>query len=34
MDEPARIGSLVDVHIDHAGPFALRGTPEDSLALV
>lgn len=34
MNEPARIGSLVDVHIEHAGPFALRGTPVDSLALV
>jgi tRNA-2-methylthio-N6-dimethylallyladenosine synthase len=34
MDEPARVGSLVDVRIEHAGPFALRGKPVDSLALV
>lgn len=34
IDEPARVGSLVDVHIEHAGPFALRGKPVDSLALV
>ncbi len=34
LDAPARTGALVDVHIDHAGPFALRGTVVDSLAVV
>lgn len=31
LDVPARIGSLVDVRIDHAGPFSLRGEPVDAL---
>ena len=30
---PAREGSVIDVRIDHAGPFSLRGECEDSLAL-
>ncbi|MYI86545.1 MAG: TRAM domain-containing protein [Dehalococcoidia bacterium] len=34
LDAPARPGALVDVHIDHAGPFALRGTAVDALAVV
>ena len=34
LDAPARIGSLVDVRIEHAGAFSLRGAPVDSLALV
>ena len=34
LDAPARVGSMVDVRIDHAGPFSLRGVPVDSLALV
>ncbi|MEO8541656.1 MAG: MiaB/RimO family radical SAM methylthiotransferase, partial [bacterium] len=34
LDAPARIGALVDVRIEHAGPFSLRGMPVDSLALV
>jgi len=34
LDAPARVGSLVDVRIAHAGPFSLRGAVEDSLALV
>lgn len=34
LDEPARTGSLVDVRIEHAGPFSLRGVAEDALALV
>ena len=34
LDAPARIGSLVDVTIGHAGAFSLRGAVEDSLALV
>lgn len=34
LDTPARVGSLVDVRIEHAGPFSLRGMPVDSLALV
>ncbi|MGI8926221.1 MAG: tRNA (N6-isopentenyl adenosine(37)-C2)-methylthiotransferase MiaB [Tepidiformaceae bacterium] len=33
LDAPARTGSLVDVHIEHAGPFSLRGVPADALAL-
>ncbi|MGE0598613.1 MAG: tRNA (N6-isopentenyl adenosine(37)-C2)-methylthiotransferase MiaB [Dehalococcoidia bacterium] len=33
LDVPARIGSMVDVTIEHAGPFSLRGTPVDSLVL-
>ena len=27
LDAPARVGSLVDVRIEHAGPFSLRGAP-------
>jgi len=34
IDAPARIGSMVDVRIEHAGPFSLRGVPEDALVLV
>jgi tRNA-2-methylthio-N6-dimethylallyladenosine synthase len=34
LSAPARAGEVVDVEIDHAGPFALRGSPVDSLALV
>ncbi len=34
MDVPARVGSMVDVRIEHAGPFSLRGAPVDALALV
>ncbi len=34
LDSPARIGSLVDVRIEHGGAFSLRGAPLDSLALV
>ena len=34
LDAPARIGSLVDVRIEHAGAFSLRGVPVDALALV
>lgn len=30
---PAREGSMIDVRIDHAGPFSLRGEYEDSLIL-
>ncbi len=30
---PARDGTLIDVHIDHAGPFSLRGACEDALVL-
>ena len=33
-DQPARTGALVDVRIDHAGPFSLRGAPVDALAVV
>jgi tRNA-2-methylthio-N6-dimethylallyladenosine synthase len=33
LDAPARVGSLVDVRIEHAGPFSLRGMPVDALAL-
>ncbi len=33
LDAPARVGSLIDVRIDHAGPFSLRGAAVDSLAL-
>ncbi len=33
LDAPARVGSLVDVRIEHAGPFSLRGTPVDALVL-
>lgn len=34
LDAPARVGSMVQVHIEHAGAFSLRGMPADSLALV
>ena len=34
LDAPARPGALVDVRIDHAGPFALRGQAVDALAVV
>ncbi len=34
LDAPARVGSMVDVRIEHAGPFSLRGVPVDSLAVV
>ncbi|MEO9254228.1 MAG: tRNA (N6-isopentenyl adenosine(37)-C2)-methylthiotransferase MiaB, partial [Tepidiformaceae bacterium] len=33
LDVPARIGSLVDVEIEHAGPFSLRGSVRDALVL-
>ncbi len=31
VDVPARVGSLLDVHIEHAGAFSLRGAPVDAL---
>ncbi len=34
LTTPAPTGALVDVHIDHAGPFALLGAPVDALAVV
>ena len=34
LDAPARIGSMVDVRIEHGGAFSLRGAPIDALALV
>lgn len=34
LDAPARIGSMVDVRIEHGGAFSLRGAPVDALALV
>jgi tRNA-2-methylthio-N6-dimethylallyladenosine synthase len=34
LDTPARTGAIVDVRIEHAGPFSLRGTPVDALVLV
>ena len=34
LDAPARTGALTDVRIEHAGPFALRGTALDALAMV
>jgi tRNA-2-methylthio-N6-dimethylallyladenosine synthase len=34
LNAPARIGSMVDVHIEHAGPFSLRGVAVDAVALV
>ncbi|MCS7296383.1 MAG: tRNA (N6-isopentenyl adenosine(37)-C2)-methylthiotransferase MiaB [Chloroflexota bacterium] len=34
LDAPARVGELVEVRIEHAGPFALRGVPVDALAVV
>jgi tRNA-2-methylthio-N6-dimethylallyladenosine synthase len=33
LDAPARVGALVDVRIEHAGPFSLRGMPVDALVL-
>ncbi|MGK2964973.1 MAG: tRNA (N6-isopentenyl adenosine(37)-C2)-methylthiotransferase MiaB [Tepidiformaceae bacterium] len=33
IDAPARVGSMVDVRVEHAGPFSLRGMPEDALTL-
>jgi tRNA-2-methylthio-N6-dimethylallyladenosine synthase len=33
LDQPARVGSMVDVVIEHAGAFSLRGVVEHSLAL-
>ena len=33
IDVPARVGSLLDVHIEHAGAFSLRGAPVDALLL-
>jgi tRNA-2-methylthio-N6-dimethylallyladenosine synthase len=33
LDAPARVGSLVDVRVEHAGAFSLRGMPVDALAL-
>jgi tRNA-2-methylthio-N6-dimethylallyladenosine synthase len=33
VDTPARIGSLIDVRIEHAGPFSLRGNFADALVL-
>lgn len=33
LDQPARVGSLVDVMIEHAGPFSLRGVVQDALVL-
>jgi tRNA-2-methylthio-N6-dimethylallyladenosine synthase len=34
LDTPVRTGSLADVQIEHAGPFALRGRAFESIALV
>jgi len=34
LDLPARIGTLVDVSIERAGPFSLRGAVRDSVVLV
>ena len=33
LDSPARAGSTVDVRIEHAGPWSLRGTLEDALVM-
>jgi tRNA-2-methylthio-N6-dimethylallyladenosine synthase len=33
LDAPARVGTLVEARIEHAGPFSLRGVPEDALVL-
>ncbi|MCA9843415.1 MAG: tRNA (N6-isopentenyl adenosine(37)-C2)-methylthiotransferase MiaB [Dehalococcoidia bacterium] len=33
LESPARVGSIVDVSIDHAGPWALRGTAVNALQL-
>ena len=34
LGAPARVGAMVDVRIEHAGPFSLRGSAVDALALV
>jgi len=34
VDVPARVGSLINVRIDHAGPFSLRGEPVEALTLI
>ena len=34
LDVPAKAGALVDVRIEHAGPYSLNGIPVDALALV
>lgn len=34
VDVPARVGSLLNVRIDHAGPFSLRGEPVEALTLI
>ncbi len=34
LDAPARAGALVDVRIEHAGAFALRGSAVDALTVV
>ncbi len=34
LDSPARVGSMVDVRIEHSGPFSLRGSAVDALSLV
>lgn len=33
LSSPARVGSMVEVRIEHAGPWALRGVPVDALVL-
>lgn len=33
VDTPARVGSLIEVRIEHAGPFSLRGMPSDALVV-
>jgi tRNA-2-methylthio-N6-dimethylallyladenosine synthase len=33
LDVPARTGSLVEVRIEHAGPFSLRGSPVDQVSM-
>ena len=33
IDAPARVGAMVDVVIEHAGPFSVRGMPTDALVL-
>ncbi len=34
LDEPTRVGALVEVRIEHAGPFALRGAAIDNLSVI
>lgn len=34
VDVPARVGSLLNVRIDHAGPFSLRGEAVEALSLI